>query len=186
MVKFLSAFFILFFMSILAIEKTHAEQPVTQSRLKNFLLPKEKFIFLAPPLINDKYFSFDFGFQVEKAIKRWNYPYHAFANAMVGEESYTVDPGLRAGIFGFKGGVWLPTQPWVPLYTQFSFGYAKTALHHDPWFGKREQSRSNQDLLYVEAGLMLKWQKYLGRVVYQVNNIKYLKKNLFVSLGVNF
>ncbi|OFZ14121.1 MAG: hypothetical protein A2X86_04525 [Bdellovibrionales bacterium GWA2_49_15] len=153
---------------------------------KTMLLEKEKLVFFAPNIINPKYFCFEFGFRSHKKIERFHYPYNAFAEAFVEEEAYTTSPDLRAGALGFKGGVILPTQPWINFSLQFSLGYAKTALHEDPWFGKREKSHTIHDMFLVEAGAMYRYKTILLRFIYQETTLKYFTRKTFISFGVNF
>ena len=153
---------------------------------KGMLIEKEKLIFFTPSIINPKYFAFEFGFRSHKKISRFHYPYNAFAEAFVAEETYTTAPDLRAGALGFKGGVILPTQPWVDFFLQFSLGYAKTALHEDPFFGKREKSHTIKDMFLVEAGAMYRYKTLFLRFLYQESTVKYFTKKTFIGLGVNF
>ncbi|MBI2521323.1 MAG: hypothetical protein HYV97_12950 [Bdellovibrio sp.] len=150
------------------------------------LLEKEKLVFFAPNIINTKYFCFEFGFRSQKKIDSLHYLYNAFAEAFVAEESYTTSQDLRAGALGFKGGVILPTQPWIDLFLQFSLGYAKTALHEDPWLGKREESRSIRDMFLIEAGAMYRYKTLFLRFIHQENTVKYFTRKTFIALGVNF
>lgn len=150
------------------------------------MLSKEKIFFYTPHIINQKYFAIEFGFQSLKKIEYFNYPFNAFAMAFLAEESYTVNPALRTGVLGFKGGVSFPTQPWIPLSLIITGGYAKTALHEDPWFGKRDQSVERDDLFLIEGGASYRYKDFLIRYVYQLNTVKSLTRKSFLALGVNF
>ncbi len=163
-----------------------ASQAIAFEIPKTMLLDKEKVAFFAPNIINPKYFSFEFGFRSNKKIQRFHYPYNAVATAFVAEEAYTTDPSLRAGALGFKGGVILPTQPWVHFLLQFNLGYAKTALHEDPWFGKRDKSRSRKDQILIEAGAIYEYKTIIFRFMYQESTVKYFTRKSFFSIGVNF
>jgi len=162
------------------------------AQAKAFLVPKENLLnknsiaVYTPHVINPKYFSFEFGFLSKKSISSINYAYRAFAEAFIAEESYTTDTNLRAAALGFKGGVILPTQPWIPLNIQFGFGYAKTALHESPWFGRRDESKTIKDMFLVEAGLLYQYKDYFLRLIYQQNNLKFFTKKSFFSMGANF
>jgi hypothetical protein len=150
------------------------------------LLNKEKIFFYTPHLVNQKYFALEFGFQSLKKINSLNYPFNAFAKAFLAEEYYLINPNWRAGALGFKGGVMLPTQPWIPLSLVITGGYAKTALHEDPWFGKRAQSQETDDMFLIEGGLNILYKDILLRYTYQLNTIDYFKRKSFLSIGVNF
>jgi len=160
--------------------KVHASKA-----MNNMLMPKGKLAFYTPVILNPKYFSFSFSFLTRKKLSR-NYHFNAFAGIFLAEESFTTNDDIRAGALGFKGGVLLPTQPWVPLYFQFSFGYAKTVLHREPWFGKKDQSFQIKDMLMVETGILFKWKQFLLRYVFQINTTSYFKKKNFISIGANF
>ncbi len=154
---------------------------------RNLLLRHQGFAFYTPHLINPKFFSIEIGFVTQKSIKRWNYPYHAFANLLIAEESYTTNDELRAGALGAKAGILLPTQPWIPLFVSSSFGFAKTALHHEPWFGKTEQTIEDKTLLLAEFGLLYRYgKKLLFKASYQFNTVDYFKRKTFLAIGLNF
>lgn len=169
--------FLLFFF----ISKLHA------ASLKNIILKKEKITYYTPHLINPKYFAFEFGFITKKIIRPWKYNYNAFVRAFMAEESYTTNSNLRAAAIGGKAGFLLPTQPWIPLYLEYNVGFARTALHKHPWFGKEEQTESSKYLILTELGIVMKFKnKILIKVHYQLNNVSYFKKKLFLSIGANF
>ena len=152
---------------------------------KALTLQKEKIVFYIPHLINPKYFGFEFGFLTHKKIS--SYHFNAFLRAFIAEESYTINNDLRAGALGAKGGVLFPTQPWIPIYIELGIGFAKTALHKDPWFGVKEKTVSSKHLLLAETGLMLRYnKKYLFRLTYQFNNVSYFERALSFGVGVNF
>jgi hypothetical protein len=152
----------------------------------SMLLQREKLMVFSPNIINPKFFNFEFGFLTRKKISSIHYPYNAFAAAFLAEESYTTSPDLRAGALGFKGGVILPTQPWIDLFFQLSGGYAKTALHNEPWFGKREKSQSTNDMFFVEAGALYRYKTVFFRFLHQETTVKYFKRNSSLGIGVNF
>jgi len=141
----------------------------------------------APHIFNPKYFGFEFGYVTKKSINSIQYPFNAFAKACLLEEYYTTNSELRAGGLGAKAGLFLPTQPWIPLYLEVAGGFPKPALHKDPWFGKNEQSVSNQTMFLAEGGIAIRYgDKVLLRGIYQVNNVKYFKKKFLFSVGVNY
>lgn len=140
-----------------------------------------------PHLLNPKFFGFEFGFVTNKKIERINYPYNAFAKITITEDFYEFDPDLRGGALGFKAGVLLPTQPWIPLSLELAIGYARTSLQKDPWLGDEEDSIRSDDLLLFEAGILYRMkEKLLFRFSYQFNNVEYFQRNFFFSIGYNF
>ncbi|MBC7429413.1 MAG: hypothetical protein H7336_12420, partial [Bacteriovorax sp.] len=90
----------------------------------NFVFNRGNFAVIAPPYVNKDYYLIEFGFITEKLIEKWNYNYNAYVNAVVFEDWRDRSDKYRAGALGFKGGVILPTQPWVPLLFSFNVGYA--------------------------------------------------------------
>ncbi len=154
---------------------------------KKVMLLKNKIAFYTPHVINPKYFGFEIGYLLRKKIRSWSYPYDAYVEGYMVEESYTTDINLRAGALGAKAGVILPTQPWFPVYLQLTFGFAKTALHEDPWFGENEDTIQEKDMFLAEGGLIIRFKKrWLFRGTYQINNVDYFTKQAFFSMGLNF
>ena len=160
---------------------------IAASSLQSTTLQKEKIFSTVPPIANQDYFRIEFGFSSPKTITKLDYPFNAFAKAFIAEESKTTASNLRAGALGFGVGVLLPTQPWIPLSLELGGGFAKTALHEDPWFGVREKSVATKDQLYAEGGLCFRFgEKLLLKATYQVSTVKYFTKNIFFSVGANF
>jgi hypothetical protein len=154
---------------------------------RELTLQKKSLTIYTPHIINPKYFAFEIGYVTDKRFEFINYSYNAFAKAFAAEEFYTTDTVLRAGALGAKAGVFLPTQPWFPIYLEMAFGYAKTSLHIDPWLGDRDNSVQTKSLLLAEGGVMYCHKKnFLVRVTYQVNNLKYFTKKIFFSIGFNY
>jgi len=156
------------------------------SSFESVSFKKDKIVFYTPQLLNKKFFAMDFGFVTKKFIPSFDYAFNAFAAFFIAEESYTTNAELRAGELGFKGGVYLPTQPWVPLFLQLSFGYAKTALHERPWFGKNDQSVRRDTMFLLEGGALYQYKIVIFRFIYQINNQSYLTRKTFFSIGANF
>lgn len=154
---------------------------------EDMVLKGKRLSFYSPHLLNPKYFGFEFGFVVNKKIESWDYPYYAYAKATVVEEFYTSDQGLRAGALGVKAGLLLPTQPWVPVFLDLGFGFAKTAYQKDPWFGSRDKTIKEGQMYLAEIGLVMRLsEKLLLRTHIQVNNLDYFKRDFFVSIGFNY
>jgi len=144
-------------------------------------------MYYTPHIFNPKFFAFEFGFVTDKKIKSWNYPYNAFAKILIAEDFYKFDPNLRAGALGFKAGIMIPTQPWLPISLELAIGYAKTSLQKDPWLGEDDDRIQNKDLLLAEGGLVWIYNgKILFRLNYQYNNVDYFKRKIFFSIGSNF
>ncbi len=140
---------------------------------------------LAPPVVNKDYFLFEFGFLTEKEFKPWAYKYNAYVTAGLFQDWLNKDR-LRAGALGAKGGVMLPTQPWIPLLFTGTVGFAKTALHKNPFFGKDTSSVAKKDMILLEAGFLYHVDKYFIRLVYQRSNVKYFTRHHFLVFGVNY
>lgn len=151
-----------------------------------FLIPKGNLLILAPPVINKDYFLLEFGFLTEKEIKPWNYKYNAYVTAALFQDSLDKEGHLKAGGLGFKGGVILPTQPWVPLYFTLTVGFAKTALHTNPFFGRDDESVSRRTMFLIESGALYRLDKYFLRFAYQVSNVKYFKRHAILTFGVSY
>ena len=150
-----------------------------------FVIPKSRILMLAPPIINKDYVLLEFGFVSEKSIKSWSYNYNAYVTASLFQDSQNLDH-LRAGALGFKAGVMLPTQPWVPLILTGALGFAKTALQKNPFLGKDGSSVSQKDMFLVEAGALYRIDKYFIRFVHQRSNVKYFKRHNIFLFGVNY
>jgi hypothetical protein len=157
-----------------------------QASTLELTLKQEKIAFMTPNIFNSKYFGVEFGFLISKQIKSLDYHYNAYVDAFIVEESYTTPEQLRSGALGFKGGVLLPTQPWIPLFFQAVIGYAKTAFHDDPWLGRREKSNDTGNMFLAEIGALYSLNGFLIRYAYQINTIDYFTRNSIFSLGVNF
>ncbi len=140
---------------------------------------------VAPPVINKDYYLFEYGFVVKKEIKKWKYGYNAFVNASFFEDWKGRSDNLHAGALGFKGGVLFPFSNY-PVYYRVATGFAKTALHKNPLFGKEEQSVSKKTMILLEAGLVYKFNNTFAGLSYQINNVKYFKRNIVLSFGVNY
>jgi hypothetical protein len=150
-----------------------------------FILPKGNLMIFAPPVVNKDYFLIEFGFVTEKSIKSWSYKYNAYVTAALFQD--WLDKGdLRAGALGFKGGVMLPTQPWIPLLLTGSFGFAKTALHKNPFLGKDASSVAQKDMIFLEAGALYHYDQYFIRFAYQRSNVKYFTRHTILMFGVNY
>ena len=141
---------------------------------------------IAPPGVNKDYFLFEFGFVNDKKIKKWDYDYNVYVTASLFQDWADQKDKLRAGALGFKAGVFLPTQPWVPLLFTFTLGYAKTALHKNPFLGKDSSSAAQKDMMLAEAGFMYRYKKYFVRPIYQISTVKYFNRNIIVMFGVNY
>jgi hypothetical protein len=142
---------------------------------------------LAPPYVNKKYYLLEFGFVSEKIISSWDYKYNAYVTASLFEDWLNQTGKLRAGGLGFKGGVMLPTQPWIPLLFTLSVGFAKTVLHNQPIVGYDNQSAAKKDMFLIEGGALYHFnKKYFLRYAYQLSNVKYFKRHTFLELGVTY
>jgi hypothetical protein len=152
-----------------------------------FALKKGYLAAFAPPYVNKNYYLLEFGFLSEKEIKSWSYKYNAYVTAALFEDWLHQKEKLRAGGLGFKAGVMLPTQPWVPLLFTFSAGFAKTVLHNQPIVGSDSQSADKKDMFLLEAGALYHFnKKYLLRFAYQISNVKYFNRHTFLMFGVTY
>lgn len=171
--------FLLIVLALSHITKLYAFIP------KPKIFQHKRIMLYTPHIFNPKFFSFEFGYVTKKEIK--GYHYNAFAKALIAEEFYTTSSQLRAGALGAKAGVFLPTWPWIPLFVELAFGYAKTSLHKDPWLGKREDSLQTKSLLLLDGGISYLYkQKIIYRFSYQTNNNEYFTKKIFFSVGANY
>lgn len=151
------------------------------------VMPKGTFAMLAPPGINKDYFLLEFGFVTEKEFKPWSYKYNAYVTGALFQDSYKRSDNLKAGGLGFKGGVLLPTQPWVPLLATVTVGFAKTVLHKNPIMGRDPSTVDKKDMFLLEGGLLYHFdQKYIIRSAYQVSNVRYIKTHFIIMLGVDY
>lgn len=157
----------------------------TFAKSEEILFREGSLINFAPPLINKNYYLFEYGFVVKKEIKKWKYSYNAFVNASLFEDWRGRSDNLHAGALGFKGGVLFPL-PNYPVYYRVATGFAKTVLHKNPIFGKEEQSVSKKTMILFEAGLVYKFSNTFVGLSYQINNVKYFKRNIILSFGVNY
>ena len=153
---------------------------------KEFILKEGNLAIFAPPVLNKNYFLLEFGFVTKKEIKSWNYNYNAYVNAVIFQDWLDKSNKLRAGALGFKGGVMLPTQPWIPLLSTWTVGFAKTALHKNPFLGRDDSSVARKDMLLIEAGALYRYDKYFIRFAYQLSTVKYFSRNSIFMLGVNY
>ncbi|MBY0413363.1 MAG: hypothetical protein K2Q18_04330 [Bdellovibrionales bacterium] len=149
-------------------------------------MPKGGLILFGPPGINKDYFLFEWGFVTEKKIKTWDYKYNAYVTVTLFQDASGRNDNYKAGALGFKGGVFLPIQPWIPLLFSLNVGYAKTALHKDPFLGRDDSSLERKDMILAEAGLFYRIDNFILRYSYQYSNIKYFKRHLLFTVGVNY
>ncbi len=157
------------------------------SSFDDVVLKNKRVMYYTPHIFNPKFFGFEFGFVTDKKIESWNYPYNAFAKVVLAEDFYKYDPTLRAGALGFKIGIMIPTQPWIPVSLEMAIGYAKTSLQIDPWLGDKDDRLQDKDLFLAEAGLVWIYnRKLLFRLHYQYNNVDYFVRKVFFSIGSNF
>ncbi len=150
-----------------------------------FVLPKGHLVIFGPPVINKEYFLIEFGFLTEKSIKSWGYNYNAYVTATLFQDAQGQGKN-RAGALGFKGGVILPTQPWVPFLLTASFGFAKTALQRNPFLGKDGSSVAQKDMIFLEAGAIYRIDNYFIRFAHQRSTVKYFKRHNILMFGVNY
>jgi hypothetical protein len=153
---------------------------------KHLLFEKKYLTMIAPPVINKDYYLLEFGFAADKQIKKWDYHYNAFVTASLFEDWLKQEHSLKAGALGFKAGVMLPTQKWIPLLFTFSAGFAKTTLHKRPIFGRDKDSVDKKDMFLLESGLLYRYDDYFIRFNYQFNTVKYFKRKTFFMLGVSY
>lgn len=153
---------------------------------KDFVFTKGSFAMIAPPVINKDYYLLEFGFITQKKIKAWKYQYNAYVTAALFEDWARKPDKLRAGGLGFKGGVIIPTQSWIPLLFSMSVGFAKTALHQNPILGKDEQSVARKDMFLIETGLLYRYDKYFVRFAYQRSTVSYFSRNTIFMMGVSY
>lgn len=158
--------------------------PVFAADSNKFVFSKGNILMLAPPVINKDYFLLEFGFITEKKVKGSNY--NAYVTAALFQDSLDQAGKLKAGGLGFKGGVMIPTQPWVPLLFTMSFGFAKTVLHKNPFLGREDTNAGKKDMVLLEPGLLYHHNKYFLRLVYQVSNVKYFKRHTILTFGVSY
>jgi hypothetical protein len=154
--------------------------------VNEFVFEPKTIAAIAPPVVNKDYFSFEFGFVAVKQIKPWEYGYNAYVTASIFQDSLRQVDHLRAGGLGFKAGVMLPTQPWVPLLFTVGLGYAKTALHRNPFLGREDQCVGRKDMFLVEPGALYRIDRYFLRFAYQLSNVKYFHRHTFLMFGVNY
>lgn len=158
--------------------------PVIAANPNEFVFPKGNLLILAPPVINKDYFLLEFGFITEKKVK--GSTYNAYVTASLFQDSLDQKDKSKAGGLGFKGGVMIPTQPWVPLLFTMSFGFAKTVLHKNPFLGREEASAGKKDMVLLEAGTLYRYNRYFLRLAYQVSNVKYFKRHTILTFGVSY
>jgi hypothetical protein len=161
--------------------------PVYAFKDRQVTLPGDFLVSYAPHIFNTKSMMAELGFLTQKEFESIGYNYNAFVKLSMMEEFYRQDPSLRAASLGVKGGVLLPTQPWLPLMLNLGIGFSKTTIHERPWFGNRDKAVLRQEMVMGEAGLL--WhhrQRYFLRGTYHINNRKTFKRNFFFSLGANF
>ncbi len=182
--------------SLVSVEATEAPQQekIPEDKLVTVESPTEfmsEFIFkpgtllnLGLPYINKDYYLLEFGFVTAKKYKKFNFDYNAYVTASLFEDWVDRDDNLRAGALGFKAGIMVPSQPWIPLLISASLGYAKTVLHKNPILGRDSTASGKKDMLLMEAGLLYKYDKYFARFAYQQGNVKYFKRHTLITLGV--
>lgn len=151
-----------------------------------FIISKGNYATLALPVINKDYLAFEFGFLTEKKIKAWNYEYNAYFGGTLFQDWEHQKENQRAGGLGFRGGVILPFQPWIPLLFTTTIGFSKTVLHRDPFFGNSKKNISKKDMYSFEVGLLYRIDEYFIRAAYQVSNVKYVTRNSIFFFGVYY
>ncbi|MBF0300872.1 MAG: hypothetical protein HQK51_19340, partial [Oligoflexia bacterium] len=150
------------------------------------ILKNKNIILLAPSLIHKHHDEFTIGFITQKSNQSKSYFFNAFVTFFIADDRYQDDPLLKTGVLGFKGGLLLPTNPWVPLLLNLSFGFAKTAVQKDPWFGKKSQTEKKKDMLLLEGGFLYHYKIFFVNGVYQAHNLKTMSQKIILSAGVNF
>jgi hypothetical protein len=154
------------------------------AKSNDYVLQKGNLLMVAPPVLNKDYFAFEFGFITEKIAR--GAKYNAFVTIGLFQDSLDQVGKLKAGGLGFKGGIMIPTQPWVPLLFTMTGGFAKTVLHQNPFLGKDQNTVSKKDMLLLAPGLLYKYDNYFLRTLYQVSNVKYFKRHFMISFGVSY
>ena len=153
---------------------------------KEFIIPKGNYASLALPVINKDYFAFEFGFLTEKKVKAWDYEYNAYVGGTLYQDWEHQKEKQKAGGLGFRGGVILPFQPWIPLLFTTTIGFSKTVLHNSPFLGNAKKNISKKDMFSIEAGLLYRIDKYFIRAAYQVSNVKYFTRHSILFIGVYY
>jgi hypothetical protein len=139
-----------------------------------------------PPIVNTNYLGVELGFLTKKEIKYVSLPYNAFASGILLHNKYRQDKNLKTAALGFKGGVFLPTNPWIPILVQMNVGYAKTTFQQDPWFGKNVQSLKRSDMLIFDLGPVFRYDRYFISAIYEFHNVKTIENHFLISIGGNF
>ena len=173
-------FFLIIFFSLFGMGN------ICKAEMKELVITEGKILSIAPPIVNKDYFLLEFGYLLEKKKVAWNYYYNAYVSADLFEDGQNLTDNLKAGGLGFKGGVFLPFEPWWPLLFSISGGYAKTVLHDSPLFGRDAVIKSKKDMVLIELGLLYHYEKYLIRFNYQKTNVHYFNRSTFISFGVNY
>ncbi len=157
------------------------------NELDEMELDRGTLIMLAPPGVNKDYFDLELGFVTDKEFKPWSYEYNAYVTASLFQDSYKRSDKYKAAGLGFKGGLFLPTQKWVPFMATVSVGYAKAVLHKNPIFGREPSSKEKKNMLLIEAGGLFHINKtYFVRYSYQLSNVKFFKTHALIMLGVTY
>ena len=151
-----------------------------------FVLHKGHLVIFGPPVINKEYFLIEYGFIREKSVKSWGYRYNAYVTGTLFQD-HQGQGHIRAGALGFKAGVILPTQPWVPFLLAATLGFAKTALQRNPFLGKDGSSIAQKDMIFLEAGAIYRInENYFVRFAHQRSTVKYFKRHNILMFGVNY
>lgn len=161
-----------------------SSQSFAETEASDHLLKEGTLLMLAPPLVNKKYFSLEYGFTVNKRIKK--YHYNAFVTGNLFEDWLDKPDEIRAGGLGFKAGGYFPVITSWPLAVKLVAGFAKTTLQKDPIVGREQQSLAKKDMFFLETGLMYHLDRYMISANYQKSNLKHFTRNFFISFGVNY
>lgn len=158
----------------------------TEINLNQNQLESGTVVLFSPPVMNKKFYTFELGIIAEKKIQQWNYNYNAIASAVIFEDWKNQEGELKAGGLGFKGGVLLPILSWPHLFLVGQLGFAKTALHPNPLFGKDKNITSKKDMFFVENAVLVFYKHALFKFTYQVSNVKYFKTHIFLTIGWHY
>ncbi|MBF0360638.1 MAG: hypothetical protein HQK49_06490 [Oligoflexia bacterium] len=186
---FLNILFVIIFLNTQSVFSSTSPSPSTpppSPSTETQILKNKGILLLTSSLINKRHDELAIGFLTHKSIFEKKYFFNAFATAFISNDRDQDNSALRTGALGFKGGLFLPTNPWFPLMVQLSLGFAKTAYQEDPWFGRKSQTLIQKDMLLAEAGFLYSYHKFFLSCIYQVHNIKTMPKRIMVFVGVNF
>ena len=186
-------FFVFFIILILSLSIEAAKLSNIGKRAVD--LKGKRLSFIGVSISEEQNFLFEYGFLGRKSIFGW--PLNAYVGAMIFHKDIAVKEvkasinseatdSSALGALIIKAGVLIPTNVFFGLSVYGSFGYGKSNIQENPWWGRESNSQLRESIYLAEGGLLYHHNKFLVRFFYTTTTNPVLKGQSNLTIGMNF